>query len=244
MLTCRDTDPDGPPPPLHFPLHLSADSLQEGCPANHSPQPPGGRGEWKEGGVCFVAGQHQRPFGTNGSPLRGRGGGRRWPGICCMFTMYILSTRCAASAACGALADAVCVTAGHLAPILGEPDPSQKRGDTWIRNHTRSDPVIPKRPRALARVTRPTNAFFESFLWRYTCDHPVAHQPQRDLETSVGLETPRAGPHLGAECFFNPLRKMTGITPRARHRGSTRVSGSTLSPPDLKAVSEPSTVLR
>ena len=25
------------------------------------------------------------------------------------------------------------VTAGHLAPTLGEPDPSQSRGDAWIR---------------------------------------------------------------------------------------------------------------
>jgi len=29
--------------------------------------------------------------------------------------------------------EAVFVTAGHLAPTLGEPVPSQPRGDTWIR---------------------------------------------------------------------------------------------------------------
>ena len=49
------------------------------------------------------------------------------------------------------------MTAGHLAPTLGEPDRSQSRGDTWNLDLSRSDPVMPKRPRALARIICPTN---------------------------------------------------------------------------------------
>jgi len=57
------------------------------------------------------------------------------------------------------------VTAGHLAPTLVEPDPSQSRGDTWIRDLSRSDPVVPKRPPALARVICPTSAYSQSPRW-------------------------------------------------------------------------------
>jgi len=44
--------------------------------------------------------------------------------------------------------------------------------------HGRLDPVSPERPLALAREICPTNTYCESFLWRSTCDHLVAHQPQ------------------------------------------------------------------
>jgi len=40
VLTWRETDPDGPPLPLHFPFPLAAASLPEGCPANHTQQSP------------------------------------------------------------------------------------------------------------------------------------------------------------------------------------------------------------
>ena len=60
--------------------------------------------------------------------------------------------------------------------------------------HGPSDPVSPKRPRALAREKGPTDAYFESLRWRSTCDHPVAHQPQPRSRDFPGTSTPQNGP--------------------------------------------------
>ena len=68
-----------------------------------------------------------------------------------------------------------------------------KRGHVNSR-HGRSDPISPKRPLALAREICPTDTYFESFRWRSTCNHLVAHQPQprsRDFpRTSESLGRP------------------------------------------------------
>ena len=58
----------------------------------------------------------------------------------------------------------------------------------------RSDLVRPKRPRALARVICPTHAYFESFRWRSTCDHSMAHQPQLRSRGFPGTSKSQAGP--------------------------------------------------
>jgi len=52
-----------------------------------------------------------------------------------------------------------------------------KRGHVDSRDG-RSHPVSLKRPLALARGICPTDAYFESFRWRSTCDRPMTHQPQ------------------------------------------------------------------
>jgi len=52
-----------------------------------------------------------------------------------------------------------------------------KKGPVHSR-HGRSDPVRRRQPLALAREICSTDTYLESFRWRSTCDHPVAHQPQ------------------------------------------------------------------
>jgi len=72
-----------------------------------------------------------------------------------------------------------------------------KRGHVDSR-HGRSDPVSPKRPLALAREICPTDAYFESFRWRSTCDRPVTHQPQRRSREIPGTsKSPRRLPVKG-----------------------------------------------
>ena len=83
-----------------------------------------------------------------------------------------------AALSCCHRAEVSSVTAGHVAPTLGEPVPSQSRRGHVDSRHGRSDPVSPKRPLALAREICPTNAYFESSRWRSTCDRPVTHHPQ------------------------------------------------------------------
>jgi len=92
----------------------------------------------------------------------------------------------------------VSVTAGHLAPTLGEPIPSQSRGDTWIR-------VVGGRIESVRNghwLSRGKYVLLTHISNRSGGD-PLAIAPlltnqNRDLETSLGLVNPRAGSQLRA----------------------------------------------
>jgi len=72
-----------------------------------------------------------------------------------------------------------------------------KRGDVDSR-HGRSDPVSSKRPLTLAREKCPTDAYFDSFRWRSTCDRPVTHKPQpRSRDFPGTSKSPRRPPFKG-----------------------------------------------
>jgi len=97
------------------------------------------------------------------------------------------------------------VTAGHLAPTLGEPDPAQSRGDTWIRNLSRSYPVLPKRPRTLTRVKCTTSAYSPPPRWVFTCGSLGTHHCTHRNDCSLGsLLLSERGPHLRARIRVSP----------------------------------------
>jgi len=70
--------------------------------------------------------------------------------------------------------------------------------------HERSDPVSPKRPRALAREICPTDAYFESLRWRSTCDHPVVHQPLPRSRDFPGASESQGGPSVKGQILCKP----------------------------------------
>ena len=90
------------------------------------------------------------------------------------------------------------MTAGHLAPTLGEPVPSQSRGDMWIR-------VTGGRIRSVRNgrwLSRGKHVLLTHISNRSGGD-PLVITPgltnhNRNLETSLGLENPRAGTQLKA----------------------------------------------
>jgi len=90
------------------------------------------------------------------------------------------------------------VTAGNLAPTLGEPDPSQSRGDTWIRvmggriRSVRNGPGLSRGKYVLLTHISNRSGGDPLVITPWLTNH------NRDLETSLGLVNPRAGPQLGA----------------------------------------------
>jgi len=86
------------------------------------------------------------------------------------------------------------VTAGHMAPTLGEPDPSQSSGDTWIRlmggriRSGRNGPGLSRGKYVL--LTHFSNLSGGDPL----LITPWLSNQNRDLETSLRLVNPRAGP--------------------------------------------------
>ena len=90
------------------------------------------------------------------------------------------------------------MTAGHLAPTLGKPVPSQSRGDTWIR-------VVGGRIQSVRnghRLSRGKYVLLTHISNRSGGD-PLVIAPwltnhNCDLETSLGLVNPRAGPQVRA----------------------------------------------
>jgi len=86
------------------------------------------------------------------------------------------------------------VTAGHLAPALGEPDPSQSRGDTWIR-------VMGGRIRSGRNgpgLSRGTYVLLTHISNRSDGDSlvitPWLTNHNRDFETSLGIVNPGRAP--------------------------------------------------
>jgi len=90
------------------------------------------------------------------------------------------------------------VTAGYLAPTLGEPDPSKSKEDMWIRvmgGQIRSDRSGPGRSRGkyvLQTHTSKRAGGDPLVITAWLTNHI------RDLESSLGLVHPRAGPRLKA----------------------------------------------
>jgi len=93
---------------------------------------------------------------------------------------------------------ALSVTAGHLAPTLGESVPSQSRGDTWIRvmggriQSFRNGHWLSQRKYVLL-----------THIENHSGGNPLVIAPwltnhNRDLDTSPGLVNLRAGPQLRA----------------------------------------------
>jgi len=90
------------------------------------------------------------------------------------------------------------VTAGHLAPTLGEPVPFQSKGDTWIRvmgGWIRSV----RNGRWLSRG----KYVLLTHIANLSCGDPLVitswlTNHNRDFETSLGLVNPRAGLQLRA----------------------------------------------
>jgi len=78
-----------------------------------------------------------------------------------------------------------------------------KRGHVNSRQG-RSDPVSPKRPLALARETCPTDAYFESFRWRSTCDRPVTHKPQPRARDFPGTSKSPGRPPVKGRILCKP----------------------------------------
>jgi len=70
--------------------------------------------------------------------------------------------------------------------------------------HGRSGPVSPKRPLALAKEICPTDAYFESFRWRSTCDRPVTHQPQPRSRDFPGTSKSRGRPPVKGLVLCKP----------------------------------------
>ena len=70
--------------------------------------------------------------------------------------------------------------------------------------HGPSDPVSPKRPLALAREICPTDAYFESFRWRSTCERPVTHQPQPRSRDFPGTSKSRGRPRVKGQILCKP----------------------------------------
>jgi len=78
-----------------------------------------------------------------------------------------------------------------------------KRGHVDSR-HGRSDAASPKRPLALAREICPTDIYFESFPWRSTSDHHVAHQPQPRSRDFPGTSKSPGGPPVKGRILCKP----------------------------------------
>jgi len=96
------------------------------------------------------------------------------------------------------------VTAGHLAPTLGEPDLSKSRGDKWIRViggrilSVRNGPGLSLgKPVLLTHISNRSGGdplVITPWITNRNCD----------LETSLGRVNPRAGPQLKAQSCVNP----------------------------------------
>jgi len=98
------------------------------------------------------------------------------------------------------------VTAGHLAPTLGEPVPSQSKGDTWIR-------VMVGRIQSVRKGHWLSRGQFVQLtdLSNNSGGDPLVNAPwltnhNRNLETSLRLVNPLAGPQLSAKFSVNPTR--------------------------------------
>jgi len=93
---------------------------------------------------------------------------------------------------------AVSVTAKHLASTLGEPVPSQSRGDTWIRvmgcriRSFRNGRWLSRGKRVLLTHTSNRSGGDPLVITSWITNH------NHDLETFLGLGNPRAGPQLRA----------------------------------------------
>jgi len=90
------------------------------------------------------------------------------------------------------------VTAGHLAPTLGEPALSQSRGDTWIRvmggriRSVRNGRWLSRGKYVLLTHISNLSGGDPLVINSWLTNH------NRDLETSLGLVDPRAGSQLRA----------------------------------------------
>jgi len=113
----------------------------------------GGRGV--AGGV---AGREAATAAGNGTEEWGKSGEREQGWIA-----VLRAPKCDSITACEASAR------GPLPVTRGSADP----GNRSVRIQYNPD----KRQTRLGRIC-PSSAYFESFRWRSTCDHPVAHQPQ------------------------------------------------------------------
>jgi len=90
------------------------------------------------------------------------------------------------------------VTAGHMAPTLEEPDPSQSRGNAWDRARDGRIRFYPKRSPALTSEICPTDTISNRSGGDPLVITPWLTNHNRDLATSLGLVNPRAGPQLRA----------------------------------------------
>ena len=90
------------------------------------------------------------------------------------------------------------MTTGHLAPIFGEPDLSQSKEDTWIRvtggriRTDRNGPGLSQGKYVLLTHTSNRSGRDPLVITAWLTNHI------RDLESSLGLVHPRAGPRLKA----------------------------------------------
>jgi len=117
------------------------------------------------------------------------------------------------------------VKAGHRASALGEPDPFQIRGDTWIR-------VMGGRIQSFrnGRWLSRGKYVLVTHISNHSGADPLVITPwlinqNRDLETSLGLLNPRAGPQLRAQFCVNPTwtidQHYTAPLTPGRHKGVT-----------------------
>jgi len=86
----------------------------------------------------------------------------------------------------------------------------------------RSDLVSPKRPRALARVICPTDAHFELFRWRTTCDHHMAHQSQPRSGDFPGTSKSQARPPVKGLILCKPTLDHWSVLHCAPDTGAPR----------------------
>jgi len=98
------------------------------------------------------------------------------------------------------------VTAGHLAPTLGEPVSSQSRGNTWIRvmggriQSVRNGRLLSREKYVLLTHISNHSGGDPLVITSWLTNH------NRDLETSLGPVNPRAGPQLRAKVCVSPTR--------------------------------------